>query len=108
MSVAGDPRWKLVDHAEPAVSARFASRGVAAVRFVGAFPDLPGVGVWLCTTTDAERDDLRADAALPEAVRDVLREVGFSPIDVASSGVVVESQQTVDREYGGNWFFAMR
>jgi len=81
---------------------------VIATRFVGAFPEFPGAGVWLCTTTDQERDDLRADTALLKATRDVLREAGLSPLDVAESGVVVQSQQTVDRDYRGSWFYAMR
>lgn len=90
------------------MTARFASRGVTTTRFVGAFPDLPGAGVWLCTTTDAERDALQADAGLLGSIRDVMREVGFSSLDVAETGVVVQSQQTVDRAYEGSWFFAMR
>jgi hypothetical protein len=34
--------------------------------------------------------------------------VGFSSADIAASGVVVESQETVDRDTEGNWFFRMR
>jgi len=37
-----------------------------------------------------------------------LRAVGFSPIDLASSVVIVQSQQTVDRDYEGSWFYALR
>ncbi|WP_348788932.1 hypothetical protein [Leifsonia sp. NPDC080035] len=108
MPVAGDRRWALLDSAGPMVTAWFRSRGVVATRFVAAFPELPGAGIWLCTATDEERDDLRRDTELVTAARDVLHQVGFSPLDLAETGVVVESQQTVDREYGGSWFHAMR
>lgn len=108
MSLAHDRRWKLLDKAGPILTAEYGPLGVNETRFVGAFPELPGAGVWLCTTTDRERDILRSDAALRENVLSVLRKVGFSPNDVGASGVVVESQQTVDRDYDGSWYYAMR
>ncbi|MFF1633548.1 hypothetical protein [Leifsonia sp. NPDC058248] len=108
MSLANDRRWELLDSAGPILTAEFGARGVIATRFVGAFPDLPGAGVWLCTTTDRERDTLRNDATVVETALEVLREVGFSPIDVARSAVIVESQQTVDQDFEGSWYYAMR
>jgi hypothetical protein len=64
--------------------------------------------VWLCTTTDSERDALRSDPALVESVLAVMRSVGFSSADIARSSVVVESQEAVDRDTEGSWFLRMR
>ena len=33
---------------------------------------------------------------------------GFEEQDLGELVVVVESQETVDREYGGSWFYALR
>ena len=59
--------------------------------------------VWLGTATDSERDALSADADLPSVVRRVVERHGF-----ASSGVTVESQETVDRNHDGSWFYRLR
>ena len=108
MSRTRDRRWNLLDEAAPVLAQAFEARGVTATRFVGAFPDLPGAGVWLCTTTDLERGALRSDPALVETVLAMMQDVGFSSIDIARSAVVVESQETVDRDAQGSWFFMMR
>lgn len=108
MSRTRDRRWHSLDAAASILTQAFAARGVTAARFVGAFPDLPGAGVWLCTTTDLERDDLRSDPELVETVLAVMRDVGFSSTDIARSPVIVESQETVDRDAQGSWFFMMR
>ena len=63
----------------------------------------PGPWVWLGTSTDPERDALRADAGLASAVRRVVERHGATV-----GGVTVESQETVDRDYGGSWFERLR
>jgi hypothetical protein len=108
MASAFDPRRLILDAARANLIARFASRGVIDIRFVTAFPDLPGAGVWHCTTTDNERDALQRDDRLVDLTLTELRVVGFSAIDLASSVVIVQSQQTVDRDYEGSWFYALR
>ena len=108
MSPRSDRRWKLLDDAAPVLTEKYGSSGVTKTRFVGAFPELPGAGVWLCTTTDSERDALRSDPALVESVLAVMRSVGFSSADIARSSVVVESQEAVDRDTEGSWFLRMR
>ncbi|WP_157498362.1 hypothetical protein [Leifsonia sp. Leaf336] len=108
MSLGSDRRWRLLDEVEAVLAEMYGSRGVTRTRFVGAFPELPGAGVWLCTTTDVERDALRSDLTLVDSVMAVMRSVGFSSTDIARSDVVVESQESVDRETEGSWFFRMR
>ena len=61
--------------------------------------------MWLGTATDAERDGL-ASSDLLVALRDVVRGVGFDPGLI--SGVTVQSEQTVARDYAGSWFYALR
>jgi hypothetical protein len=78
---------------------------VVRVEFVGWLGDTPdqGLGVWLGTLTDAERDALAADADLTSATRVVVERR-----DLSFDGVSVESQETVDRDYDGSWFRRLR
>ncbi len=64
------------------------------------------LAIWISTPTDAERDALRADPALAAAFDAVLHNVGYSLADIA--GFAFESQETVDRDYGGNWWYAVK
>jgi hypothetical protein len=34
--------------------------------------------------------------------------VGFTPAELADLSVIAESQETVDRQYEGSWYYAMR
>jgi hypothetical protein len=52
---------------------------------------------------------LRRTKSAPEATaRKVLMSVGFTPAELADLSVIAESQETVDREYEGSWYYAMR
>jgi hypothetical protein len=100
-----DPRWALLEQLEPILLQRFDPDGVTAVRFIAWFSALPGFSVWLCTSTDIEREALHV-AAAQVAVRQIALSVGFSEVD--EPGVVAQSQETVDRDFEGSWFYAMR
>ena len=108
--MANDPRWELVEHARPALLASFADRGVLRVEYVAAWPDLAGVAVWLCTDTDASRDALGVENPASVEVEAILRGCGLSDSDLAPGLLVTtaQSQETVDRDYRGSWFYAMR
>ncbi|WP_156163586.1 hypothetical protein [Demequina subtropica] len=85
-----------------------AEAGVTDILFVGSMR-LAGVAAWFCTATDDERDKLASH--LPELerrFREVLGEVGFPETQVAECGATVESQETVDRDWGSNWRKAMQ
>lgn len=41
-------------------------------------------------------------------VAPVLRTAGFTESELGELVVVVQSQQTVDRDYAGSWFYALR
>jgi hypothetical protein len=105
----GDPRWGFLDAARPMLLAAFAANGVTQVDYVAVFPEIDGVSVWLCTTTDAERDALDLSSARP-LVRQIMLHVGFSEQALSGSGLGVtkQSQETVDRDFKGKWFYAMK
>ncbi|SDZ32841.1 hypothetical protein [Herbiconiux ginsengi] len=102
-----DPRWNLLETAEPLLSAAFSARGVIEVRFVAAFP-LSGLGVWLVTESDSTAQSLREVPELKANVISALRTAGFLRAELDELGVVVQSQETVERDYEGSWFYAMR
>ena len=70
--------------------------------------DLDGFAVWLCTDTDAQRDALGTSNPRLEPIRQVLASVGFVASELTHSSSTAQSQETVDRDYQGNWFLAMR
>ena len=63
----------------------------------------PNWSCWIVTTTDEERDTLIRDAAYMAGLKAAAEKAGFAP-----DSFTVQSQETVDRDYGGSWFYAMR
>lgn len=105
----GDPRWAFLDAARPRLLAAFAAEGVIRIEYVAVFPETYGVAVWLCTTMDNERDALELSNAR-SVVQQILLDVGFSEEELKGSGLGItkQSQETVDRHFEGNWFYAMK
>jgi hypothetical protein len=95
----------MLNELKPLLIEAFGGDGVVRVEYVSAFPDQDDAWVRLGTATDAERDGL-ASSDLLVALRDVVRGVGFDPGLI--SGVTVQSEQTVARDYAGSWFYALR
>ncbi len=61
---------------------------------------------WECyleVDTDERRDALRRDDLLMQRLREAGRSGGFPPAELE-----IESQETVNRLYGGNWFNRLR
>jgi hypothetical protein len=63
---------------------------------------------WITTQTDAERDLMRSAPELVSEFRQVLLDVGYPATAVADVGFAIESQQTVDRDYNGNWWYCVK
>lgn len=103
-----DYRWQVLEDARPAIANAFHDDGVVRVEVVAAFPDQSRFGVWLGTRTDADAQRLRTWPSTSERVRELLAAGGFRESDLGGLGVVVQSQESVDREYGGSWFNALR
>lgn len=100
-----DAFWYDLEAAKRRITERLADRGITRVEYVVGFGEArdDGPWVWLGTGTDEERDLLANDRSITEAVAEIFHAVG-RPF----RGVVVESQQTVDREYAGSWFYRLR
>jgi hypothetical protein len=63
---------------------------------------------WIFTRTDAERDRLAANQGLVEAFRVIVRKAGYPASAVPKVGFGFESKETVDRDFGGNYWRAMK
>lgn len=55
------------------------------------------------TDTDKERDILRGDPDVYQQFTDALLSAGYPPNSVPLVHFGIESQETVDRDYGGSW-----
>jgi hypothetical protein len=58
---------------------------------------------WIITATDVERDRIKNDSALMANLWKVSSDAGFAP-----DSFTVQSQETVERDFKGSWFYAMR
>jgi hypothetical protein len=67
----------------------------------GATPD--HLSFRIAVYTDRQRDQLRKEPMLYQQLHDALVRVGYPPDSVPSVHFRIESQETVDREYGGSW-----
>ena len=85
----------------------FRKAGVKRIEYVTAFPFQDDAWVWLGTATDTERDALAdTEPQLLSDVRMIAERHGFPGEKV--SGVTVQSEETVARDYEGSWFYALR
>jgi len=66
------------------------------------------LAIWIATETDDERDRLRAMPAMIDAFRQALLDAGYPPAAVPEVGFEFESEETVRRDYEGNWFYRMK
>jgi hypothetical protein len=66
----------------------------------------------LCICIDVKSDDMRnrlqEDQALIDQLRQALLTCGYPAESVPLVGFSIESQETVDRDFGGNWFYARK
>ncbi|QJU55090.1 hypothetical protein SCB71_18750 [Herbiconiux sp. KACC 21604] len=93
------------DAAERLLVDLLADSAVRSVRFVtGPLP----VAVWLVVENDAEAQELRSRSDIEDIVSRALRRAGLPSRDVEGFRVVVQSEETVTRDYEGSWFYALR
>jgi hypothetical protein len=64
--------------------------------------------IWLVTASDAERERVAEHRLFRDTVCLLLLEAGLEDDLASRAGVAVESQETVDRDFGGNWWHAMK
>jgi hypothetical protein len=103
-----DRRWAMLNNAEPGLIQTLASVGVVRIEIVAAFPDQDRIAIWLCTSTDTQRDEFPRSNPYLDEVRTVLLASGFTPDELEDLMTVAQSQETVDRDYDGSWFYALR
>lgn len=109
----GHPRlprdvFAALERAEPRLLDRLKSHGVIRVEWVVGFVEPYRVSAWLATATDAERDKLGRDQPFLTEVRDVVASEGLPSGRARVNATVAQSQETVDRDYEGSWFYALR
>lgn len=102
----GPSHRAVTEVAKTRANAALSDRGVGRVEFVTAFSEPFDSFVWLGTSTDNERDALLDVPDLHELVRDAVQPSGFDLSLIR--GVTAQSQETVDRDYEGSWFYALR
>ena len=99
------PNWLALARLKRGLLREFRSEGVVRVEWVIAFTEPFDFWVWLGTTTDAEREELASLDTLEDRIRRRAERRHLAPL---FEGVSVESQETVDREYEGSWFYRLR
>jgi len=104
------PLAPAIQAAEGAIRALARQRvPLAGVFHIGAVDLSPfNLAFWITTPTDAERDMLAADTELQDEFRRILLRAGYPADAVLKVGFAFQSQQTVDRDYGGNWWYAVK
>lgn len=100
------PNWDQLEKIKECLVVALSDRGVRQVEFVTAFSEPYDSWAWLGTSTDSERDALLAMPDLPELVTDAIQASGFDHSLIR--GATAQSQETVDRDYEGSWFYALR
>jgi hypothetical protein len=89
------------------IARRFCSR--SKVFSIGATKLNPRyLAIFITTPTDADRDLMRASPDLVSEFRSALLAVGYPPSAVSEVSFNFESQETVDRDYNGNWWYATK
>ena len=63
---------------------------------------------WLTFADDAGRDRFFEDGAAHAAMRARLVTLGYPEHAVPNVGITAESQETVDRDFQGNWWHAVK
>lgn len=63
---------------------------------------------WICVATDAQRDALLGDPTFAARMRRIVADCGYPQDSVDRVGFTSESDETVDRDWGGNWYHAMK
>jgi hypothetical protein len=93
--------------AELTLMQAFAPLGVTTLR---SMPDVGStwLGVWMQTTSDEERDRLMSNPRTVPWIRELLVASGYPVVEASVTTITIQSQETVDRNYEGSWFYAMR
>ncbi len=105
---AGRDVFEALERSTPAIVAELSPHGVVGVQYVVGFVHPFSVHVWLVTATDADRDALGSSNPFLAEVTAAILSGDFPCEHGTIDGTVAQSQETVDRDYEGSWFYALR
>jgi hypothetical protein len=81
----------------------------ASLFYFGAIEIRPNnLAVWTRVDTDAQRDRLAADTSLRLAMRQALAAEGYPAWALSGVAFAFQSDETVKRDYEGNWWYAIK
>jgi hypothetical protein len=95
-----------VAEAVPVIVGALAAHGVTDVQWFIAFHGYPVI--WLVTASDDEKAAVAGRGFFRPEVVVALSAAGVESDLAQRVSVTVESQETVDRDFEGSWFYAMR
>jgi len=95
-----------VSAAVPRIVSSLAAHGVRNVLWFLAYDGHPLI--WLVTDTDEERGSVAEHGFFRAEVLSALTDSGLAPELVHHTGITVQSQESVDRDWDGNWRHAMQ
>lgn len=101
---------KAAARAEVAIRAHVQTLYAGANAFtIGAVEiDPKHLAVWITTLTDAQRDALSRDPGLKDHLRGLLAQASYPAASIPLVGFAFESEETVRRDHGGNWWYAIK
>ncbi len=101
---------KIIHAAEQEVRAVVRQRGASYDIFSLGATDIDPrhLALWIITVTDAQRDVLQHDASLRRAIRTILKNNGYPADAIAQVAIVIQSEETVSRDFRGNWWYAIK
>lgn len=103
-----DSRSSQLEVARDRIIAALAPNGVERVEYVGAFPVSDRFAVWLGAGSDKQATASRSRADVKAVIMDALRAARVDTLTALEVAIVLQSQEIVDRDYGGSWFYATR
>lgn len=92
----------------PAILNLLRTHSVEAVYYAAAYPQRDTFEVWLEVATDERRDSLCGSHPFLAEVKAVMKQAGFTQSEVAGVTTHVESRETIDRDFDGNWGYRLR
>ncbi len=76
------------------------------VDYFGAYDINPqNLAFWICIETDKEKEKLKNDNLLINTLKNLLIKYDYPEKAIEQVSIDFQSQETVDREYAGNWYY---